>query len=728
MSEGSSLVADSSNTDTSVTQSGHADLLQQAQQNWMYYQHYNMMPNQYMNYYQYWTPHAGVNMYAYPQALSSKKEEVPVNPPLPKGPPPPPVPQSPRAPLLSTPKQFGNIRFNLNGKRPLVPSTFQQNTSQNSGAAKKKRKRNRNNQQQQQQQKILQHFVHCDNGLPPLPPPETNTPKPEPPPELPPDPPLPPEMNDTPPLPPVEKVDNENIYNNNPAAEWPDSLKNYVKESYAKCKTSIDKNQVEIILKGKITQAYKTGQVNKDWSKEPLPSIHSERLGLSQPLTPKTVTGQLAQFQNQATPSPLRKGLSSAMGARLGTRASTLRGKSRSESRSKSKSPATYRRKSRSRSPKKRRSSSQSSSSDDGKKKSKAVKKNRGKLADRLGPTKKITPKQAKKAKIAKEKKAHFYSSFGSELEENTELLQQRAARFNGLCNKSIVVVTSSSPLNLPPVTKRQGIVVDKFLSSDDSEFDWEQIHVVGTCQDVEKSFLRLTKAPAACEVRPVQVLRSSLRNVKDRWRERRDYYYACDQLKSIRQDLTVQGIRSEFTVEVYETHARIALEKGDHEEFNQCQTQLKMLYADLGGAHKNEFTAYRILYYIFTKNTLDIMTLLKTLSIEEKKDDCIRFALKMRSAWGLGNFHRYFKLYLQAPLMSGYLVDWFIERERKDYLKCMIKCYRQNVPLSFLMEDLAFKTREDCLQFLEPFGLTFTDDSKCFIDCKSSMSVLPNL
>jgi hypothetical protein len=48
-----------------------------------------------------------------------------------------------------------------------------------------------------------------------------------------------------------------------------------------------------------------------------------------------------------------------------------------------------------------------------------------------------------------------------------------------------------------------------------------------------------------------------------------------------------------------------------------------------------------------------------------DKEDKAIRHALSVRAVLAIGNFHRFFRLYLEAPMMGGYLMDSFITRER---------------------------------------------------------------
>ncbi|KAB2022505.1 hypothetical protein ES319_D07G216000v1 [Gossypium barbadense] len=103
---------------------------------------------------------------------------------------------------------------------------------------------------------------------------------------------------------------------------------------------------------------------------------------------------------------------------------------------------------------------------------------------------------------------------------------------------------------------------------------DWDALTVRGTCQEIEKRYLRLTSAPDPSTVRPEEILEKALLMVQN---SQKNYLYTCDQLKSIRQDLIVQRTRNHLTVKVYEAHARFALEVGDLPEYNQICRPIDM-------------------------------------------------------------------------------------------------------------------------------------------------------
>lgn len=135
---------------------------------------------------------------------------------------------------------------------------------------------------------------------------------------------------------------------------------------------------------------------------------------------------------------------------------------------------------------------------------------------------------------------------------------------------------------------------------------------LIGKCEKLEKRYLRLTTQPKPELVRPVPVLKKTLSLLLSKYTNGESYGYLCDQFKSMRQDLTVQNVQTKFTVLVYEIHAKLAMEFGDLGEFNQCQSQLKLLFQETGskGLHKYEFYAYKILYCILTDDMNEAMAL----------------------------------------------------------------------------------------------------------------------
>ncbi|CAH8627994.1 unnamed protein product [Schistosoma bovis] len=279
--------------------------------------------------------------------------------------------------------------------------------------------------------------------------------------------------------------------------------------------------------------------------------------------------------------------------------------------------------------------------------------------------------------------------------------LTQRASRF-----KDHLV---QSPIGSGSIGRTTSQLLSNYTDErDDLAVDFGSCQIIGTMQEIEKQYLRLTRAPDPTEVRPLAILKLSLEHVKEKWRSNTDYHWVCEQFKSIRQDLTVQGIEDDFAVSVYEAHADVALEAGDFEEFHQCQSQLLRLHKEgLGVSRLLEFTAYRLLYYIFTLDILGINTIMAGLRPTHKTNPCVSFALKLRSAWSLSNYHRFFKLLCpanddqQPPLRCKHVVNWFVDRERKEAIRLMFKVFRPTISLSFISKLIGFSSTALCKDFI---------------------------
>ena len=187
------------------------------------------------------------------------------------------------------------------------------------------------------------------------------------------------------------------------------------------------------------------------------------------------------------------------------------------------------------------------------------------------------------------------------------------------------------------------------------------------------------------------------------------NYFYACDQLKGMRQDCTVQHLRGGVAIAVYEAHARASLEYGDLAEFNQCQTQLASMYPDpvqqLQQQQQQwqgcvaEFMAYKVLYnaahaHVGANKTVLLHTLRTAMALAGTRADvghCISHALQARAAAAACNCPAFFRLYVRAPHMGRSLLDVITPKLRWAALNMLVKAYKTNLPVPFVAGVLGF-------------------------------------
>mmetsp|Transcript_5008 Transcript_5008/g.8800 ORF Transcript_5008/g.8800 Transcript_5008/m.8800 type:complete len:436 (-) Transcript_5008:63-1370(-) len=289
----------------------------------------------------------------------------------------------------------------------------------------------------------------------------------------------------------------------------------------------------------------------------------------------------------------------------------------------------------------------------------------------------------------------------------------------------------------------------------------------VGTSQSLEKQYLRLTTFPKSQDVRPLAVLKQSLAHIKSRYLRDEDFEWANDQFKSLRQDITVQGIKNDFVLEVYETHARLVLEQGALNEFNQCQTMIKSLTmgidcsvdefeATTGKSKKrkdktrvllkqkeaaaDEFGSYRLLYALVQKEWGDVSKELKfATSVMKKRDQgstaayiqqssqmsSCAHAVMVTKAVIHDDYHAFFHLYDASPHLSAYLMDYLVQRVRFSAFQRIVASYRPTLNVEFFQKALLFPDLEETRTFLKKSGAVFIKEKGApalWIDCKATV------
>lgn len=244
---------------------------------------------------------------------------------------------------------------------------------------------------------------------------------------------------------------------------------------------------------------------------------------------------------------------------------------------------------------------------------------------------------------------------------------------------------------------------LSKFSNIDNST---KETKFVGTNMNLEKSYLRTTSLLTPEQVRPYPILEKAFKLMIKKWKERdkpEEYNYISDQLRSIRQDLTVQCIKNEFTIKVYETNAKISLEAQDLDQFNQCQSLLIPLYKSGIKGNEIEFLALRILYDSMIQPKYSIENLLKEIynGKSGSKPEIVH-ALKILKAINEKNYFSFFKYFKESSKFQKLLMQPFISRLQIKALQSLALGYYSEIKIEKIYQQLGFESQAEFIFFLE--------------------------
>ncbi|KAG2386287.1 hypothetical protein C9374_002733 [Naegleria lovaniensis] len=256
---------------------------------------------------------------------------------------------------------------------------------------------------------------------------------------------------------------------------------------------------------------------------------------------------------------------------------------------------------------------------------------------------------------------------------------------------------------------------------------------------------------PVASQVRPPHILRKSLDYLINEILDRDDasyhevFLFIRDRARAVAQDLTVQHIRDERSVDLHEIIARFHIMShhllAEEEDFDAHQNlkllnnylkSLQEFYSELRMSgiscpNESEFTCYFILNRLSSDQ--EVMRCLKSLPNDILNSPEVNFAIKVFDAFSTNNYSRFFKLVDEATYLNACIMHIYFPTVRKSALQTMNRTLNAKTknsfegaiddfpkyPISKLEHILLFDSFDECIHYCNCFGITTLDDSVLF-------------
>jgi SAC3 family protein LENG8/THP3 len=193
--------------------------------------------------------------------------------------------------------------------------------------------------------------------------------------------------------------------------------------------------------------------------------------------------------------------------------------------------------------------------------------------------------------------------------------------------------------------------------------------------------------------------------------------------------------VQSSLTVRVYEQHARIAMMVGDLSEYNQCQTQLAMLYKDaqtrtndpesqLMCANQFEFTIYRALYHIAVGNSASLSDMLCHELSQLLDTREVQFILRLHRSLATLNYTVFFRLLSEGkgvPFDGRQMLRSVIEKQKFKALSTMCRAYKpMKLPLAFVAQQLGFESIVEAQNYVQQCGAQLSSDESLILTAQT--------